>query len=138
MKILKLMQQMTQETAMQFVDGSIISISQFYGLEINDFACETAVLSMWLAEHQMNSQFTRDFGVNIKALPLKSNHNFHCGNACRTDWNKVCPHTADEEVYVMGNPPYLGSKLQSAEQKQEVSMIFKGVNGCKILDYIAN
>lgn len=138
MKLLKLMQLMTQETSMQFVDGSIISISQFYGLEINDFACETAVLSMWLAEHQMNSQFTRDFGVNIKALPLKSNHNFHCGNACRTDWNKVCPHTADEEVYVMGNPPYLGSKLQSAEQKQEVSMIFEGVNGCKILDYIAN
>lgn len=137
MKLLKLMQLMTQETSMQFVDGSIISISQFYGLEINDFACETAVLSMWLAEHQMNSQFTRDFGVNIKALPLKSNNNFHCGNACRTDWNKVCPHTADEEVYVMGNPPYLGSAWQDRLQKEEMSIVFKGIDNYKNLDYIA-
>ena len=135
MKLLKLMQLMTQETSMQFVDGSIISISQFFGLEINDFACETAVLSMWLAEHQMNSQFTRDFGVNIKALPLKSNNNFHCGNACRTDWNKVCPHTADEEVYVMGNPPYLGSRRQDEEQKKDMELVFKKDFGS--LDYIA-
>ena len=138
MKILKLIQRMTQDVQLQFVDGSIISINQFYGLEINDFACETAVLSMWLAEHQMNNLFTRDFGVNIKALPLKQNHNFHCGNACRVDWNKVCPHKADEEVYVMGNPPYLGSKLQSYEQKNEVVSTFHGVNNCRILDYISN
>ena len=76
MKILKLIQRMTQDVQMQFVDGSVISINQFYGLEINDFACETAVLSLWLAEHQMNNLFTRDFGVNIKALPLKQNHNY--------------------------------------------------------------
>ena len=138
MKILKLIQLMTPDVQMQFVDGSIIGISQFYGLEINDFACETAVLSMWLAEHQMNNLFTRDFGVNIRALPLKSNNNFHCGNACRTNWNEVCPHTTDEEVYVMGNPPYLGSKLQSDEQKNEVVSLFRGVDNCKILDYIAN
>lgn len=138
MKILKLIQRMTPDVQMQFVDGSLISINQFYGLEINDFAVETAVLSLWLAEHQMNSMFTRDFGVNIKALPLKQNHNFHCGNACREDWNKVCPHKKDEEVYVMGNPPYLGSKLQSDEQKNEVVSTFRGVNNCRILDYISN
>ena len=138
MKILKLMQLMVQNVLMQFVDGSIIKISQFYGLEINDFACETAVLSLWLAEHQMNNMFTRNFGVDIRALPLKQNHNFHCGNACYEDWNKVCPHKPDEEVYVMGNPPYLGSKLQSDEQKNEIVSIFKNVRNCKILDYIAN
>ena len=135
MKILKLMQQMTPDVQMQFVDGSIIGINQFYGLEINDFACETAVLSLWLAEHQMNSLFTRDFGVNIKALPLKSNTNFHCGNACREDWNKICPHTQDEEVYVMGNPPYLGSRRQDDEQKKDMERVFKKDFGS--LDYIA-
>ena len=138
MKVLKLMQRMTPDIQMQFIDGSIISINQFYGLEINDFACETAILSLWLAEHQMNSLFMKDFGVNIKALPLKSNNNFHCGNACRVDWNRICPHTKDEEVYVMGNPPYLGSKLQSDEQKNEVVSTFRGVDNCRILDYIAN
>lgn len=137
MKILKLIQRMTQDVQMQFVDGSVISINQFYGLEINDFACETAVLSLWLAEHQMNNLFTRDFGVNIKALPLKQNHNFHCGNACRVDWNKVCPHKADEEVYVMGNPPYLGARLQDNNQKEEVELVFNNQRGCDNLDYIA-
>ena len=138
MKILKLRQLMTRHLEIQFIDGSVIGINQFYGIEINDFACETAILSLWLAEHQMNSLFMKDFGVNINALPLKSNHNFHCGNACREDWNRICPHTKDEEVYVMGNPPYLGSKLQSEEQKEEVVSIFRDVKGCKILDYIAN
>ncbi len=137
MKILKLIQRMTPDVQMQFVDGSIISINQFYGLEINDFAVETAVLSLWLAEHQMNSMFTRDFGVNIKALPLKQNHNFHCGNACRVDWNKVCPHKKDEEVYVMGNPPYLGARLQDDNQKIEVELVFNNEKGCDNLDYIA-
>lgn len=138
MRILKLRQLMETDRDLQFIDGSVISIAQFYGLEINDFACETAVLSLWLAEHQMNSLFTRDFGVNIKALPLKQNHNFHCGNACRVDWNTVCPHKEDEEVYVMGNPPYLGSKLQSEEQKKEVVHTFHGIENCRILDYISN
>lgn len=137
MKILKLIQSMTPDVQMQFVDGSIIDISQFYGLEINDFACETAVLSMWLAEHQMNNQFTKDFGVNIKALPLKQNNNFHCGNACHEDWNKICPHTPDEEVYVMGNPPYLGARLQDDNQKEEVELVFNNEKGCDNLDYIA-
>ena len=137
MKILKLIQKMTPDVQMQFVDGSIISINQFYGLEINDFACETAVLSLWLAEHQMNSIFMKDFDVNIKALPLKSNHNFYCGNACREDWNKVCPHTADEEVYVMGNPPYLGSSLQEENHKADMEVVFKGRDKWKALDYIS-
>lgn len=136
MKILKLIQKMTPDVQMQFVDGSIISINQFYGLEINDFACETAVLSLWLAEHQMNSLFMKDFGVNIKALPLKSNNNFHCGNACREDWNKICPHAKDEEVYVMGNPPYLGSRRQDENQKKDLELIFKQNFGS--LDYIAS
>lgn len=138
MKILKLIQRMTQDVQMQFVDGSVISINQFYGLEINDFACETAVLSLWLAEHQMNNLFTRDFGVNIKALPLKQNHNFHCGNACRVDWDKVCPHKADEEVYVMGNPPYLGSSMQNDEQKADLAHVCGKFDNYKNLDYIAS
>lgn len=138
MKILKLIQKMTPNVQMQFVDGSIISINQFYGLEINDFACETAVLSLWLAEHQMNSLFMKDFGVNIKALPLKSNNNFHCGNACREDWNKICPHTPDEEVFVMGNPPYLGSSMQDEHQKADLAHVCGRFENYKNLDYIAN
>ena len=86
---------------------SNVSLQQFYGIEIDDFACDTATLSLWLAEHQMNNRFAEAFGIRPNALPLRPSGHIVCGNACRLDWDTVCPHTADEEVYVMGNPPYL-------------------------------
>lgn len=116
---------------------SNISLQQFYGIEIDDFACDTATLSLWLAEHQMNNKFEEAFGIRPNALPLRPSGHIVCGNACRLDWNTVCPHTAEDEVYVMGNPPYLGSKLQSKEQKEEIALVFKHVKNSKILDYIA-
>lgn len=116
---------------------SNISLQQFYGIEIDDFACDTATLSLWLAEHQMNNKFYSAFNVHVDALPLRPSGHIVCQNACRVDWNTVCPHISDEEVYVMGNPPYLGSKLQSKEQKEEITLVFGKVKNCKILDYIA-
>lgn len=125
------------ELGMSELPFSQISLQQFYGIEIDDFACDTATLSLWLAEHQMNNKFHDALGVQTEPLPLRQSGHIVCGNACRIDWNTVCPHTADEEVYVMGNPPYLGSKLQSKEQKEEVADVFKNIKNCKILDYIA-
>lgn len=117
---------------------SVISISQFYGIELDDFACETAVLSLWLAEHQMNARFTNEFGVVINALPLKTNSNIHHGNACRVDWSEVCPHTEEEEVFIMGNPPYLGARLQEGSHKEDMEHVFKNIiKGFNNLDYIA-
>ncbi len=123
--------------ALQFVDGSVISIEQFYGIELLDFPHEVAMLSLWLAEHQMNKKMREDFGVNTNALPLRDIHNIRCGNACRLDWNEVCPHTKDEEVFVFGNPPYLGSAWQDKGQKEDMAFVFKGFTNYKNLDYIA-
>ncbi len=123
--------------ALQFVDGSVISIEQFYGIELLDFPHEVAMLSLWLAEHQMNKKMREDFGVNTNALPLRDIHNIRCGNACRIDWNEVCPHTKEEEVFVFGNPPYLGARLQSDEQKDDMNHIFEAIKGYNNLDYIA-
>ena len=115
-----------------------IQLNQFYGIEIDDFAHEVAMLSLWLAEHQMNCMFTREFtNVQIPALPLRTNGNIVQGNACRVDWNEVCSHTEEEEVFVFGNPPYLGSKLQSVEQKKDINHVFGKIKNSKILDYIA-
>ncbi|MGL5563211.1 MAG: DNA methyltransferase, partial [Tannerellaceae bacterium] len=136
MRLLKIIQKATKSFMLDSI-LSMINISQFYGIELDDFACETAVLSLWLAEHQMNREFTQEFGVTINALPLKTNSNIHHGNACRIDWNSVCPHTPEEEVYIMGNPPYLGSKLQNAEQKEDIATVFGKLKNSKILDYIA-
>lgn len=124
-----------RESMLQFIDGSCISISQFYGIELLDFPHEIAMLSLWLAEHQMNKKLHEGFGVNTQALPLQNITQIRCGNACRLDWNVVCPHTKDEEVFVFGNPPYLGSRRQDDSQKKDMELLFHENYG--ELDYIA-
>ena len=116
---------------------SNISLTQFYGIEIDEYACDTAKLSLWLAEHQVNNLFYKELGSKVDALPLGKSGNIVCGNACRLDWNTVCPHTADEEVYVMGNPPYLGYTQQDEEQKTDICNAWTKYNGAKNLDYIS-
>ena len=135
MDILALQRKCTPEGEILFVDNSVISLSQFYGIELLDFPHEVAMLSLWLAEHQMNTKLNEDFGVNTKALPLKNITQIVCGNACRIDWNEVCPHTPEEEVFIFGNPPYLGSRRQDASQKKDMELVFKKDFG--ELDYIA-
>lgn len=115
-----------------------ISLTQFYGIEIDEFACDTATLSLWLAEHQMNNRFYEVFGTRPNALPLRQGGHIVCGNACRLDWNTVCPHTAEEEVYIMGNPPYLGSKLQEDSHKSDMAVALSELKEKKSLDYIAS
>lgn len=133
MDILRLMRQIIPE--FDFFDSSVIQLKQFYGIELLDFPHEVAMLSMWLAEHQMNRKLHDDFGVNTQALPLHNITQIVCGNACRMDWKEVCPHTADEEVFVFGNPPYLGSRNQDKEQKYDMKAVFRKDFGS--LDYIA-
>lgn len=118
MDILSLQRKCTPEGEILFVDNSVIRLNQFYGIELLDFPHEVAMLSLWLAEHQMNTKLNENFGVNTKALPLKNITQIVCGNACRIDWNEVCPHTPEEEVFVFGNPPYLGSSMQDKGQKK--------------------
>ena len=138
MDILALQRKCTPEGEILFVDNSVISLSQFYGIELLDFPHEVAMLSLWLAEHQMNTKLNENFGVNTKALPLKNITQIVCGNACRIDWNTVCPHTPEEEVFIFGNPPYLGSRNQDKEQKEDMDIVFpKSYNGYRKLDYIA-
>jgi len=137
MDILALQRKCTPEGEILFVDNSVISLSQFYGIELLDFPHEVAMLSLWLAEHQMNTKLNENFGVNTKALPLKNITQIVCGNACRIDWNEVCPHTPDEEVYIFGNPPYLGTKWQNVEQKEDVDIVMPLNPIRRTLDYIS-
>ena len=114
-----------------------ITLTQFYGIELDEYACDTATLSLWLAEHQMNVKFKEELYVFPETLPLKPSGHIVCGNACRLDWNTVCPHTPEDEVYIMGNPPYLGNVLQNISQKEDAQIGLSGVKDWKGLDYIA-
>lgn len=92
---------------------SVIHLGNFNGIELDDFAHEVARLSLWIAEHQMNKELEEAIpGTIAELLPLKDAGNIVCANSLRIDWNDVLPHTENDEIYIMGNPPYLGAKLQ--------------------------
>lgn len=145
---------------------SQIKLENFYGIEIDDFAHELAVLSLYIAAHQMNIEFEKRFGKRISIIPLQDNPKIVCANAARIDWQEICPNlphklkntTAQstifnfseptqetplakteewEEIYLIGNPPYKGSKKQSKEQKSDLKSYFKNEKYSKNLDYIA-
>jgi type I restriction-modification system DNA methylase subunit len=151
---------------------SRIKLDNFYGIEIDDFAHEIAILSLYLAKHQMNIEFEEHFGKEIILIPLKDNAKIVQGNSMRIDWNSVCPniqHSLDKqkpdqqylieleqeneqealisdedlkqkywnEIYLIGNPPYLGSSLQDADQKRDMTHVFSGFRNYKNLDLIA-
>ncbi|MFA5688324.1 MAG: DNA methyltransferase [Kiritimatiellales bacterium] len=116
---------------------SRITVDQFYGIEISDFACETAMLSLWLAEHQMNLEYQKRFKQSLTSLPLKEGAHIVCGNACRIDWETVCSKNKDDEIYILGNPPYLGARQQSKDQKVDMASVFGKMQGVNSLDYIA-
>jgi len=116
---------------------SEISLNQFYGIELDDFAHEIAILALWLTKHQMNVEFFKEFGRTNPTLPLTDAGNIVQGNACRLDWEEICPKNENDEIYILGNPPYIGSSMQSKEQKIELSNVFKNFKNFKNLDYIA-
>jgi type I restriction-modification system DNA methylase subunit len=124
-------------TKLNYHGFSKISLSQFYGIELDDFAHEIAMLSLWLAEHQMNQSFLQIFKTVKPALPLTSTGNIVQGNACRLDWETVCPKDHDDEIYILGNPPYVGARFQSARQKEDISNVLKELEGKNSLDYIS-
>lgn len=117
-----------------------IRLSQFFGIEIDDFAHEIAILSLWLAEHQMNTAFKAKFGYADAALPLRDSGHIVCGNSLRLDWEEVCSSKGINdhlfEVYICGNPPYLGTRNQTKKHKQDVDFIFGDYKLKGKLDYI--
>lgn len=116
---------------------SKINIENFYGLELDDFAVEVAILSLWIAKHQMNAEFKEKFNLSIPLIPLKETGQIQAGNATRVNWNAVCPNGGTEEIYLIGNPPYAGARKQTAEQKADYSQVFEKRRYSKNLDYIA-
>lgn len=117
--------------------GSLINVEHFYGIEIDDFAVEVAILSLWIAKHQMNVEFREKFGIDLPLIPLKETGQIRQGNATRLDWRGVCPNGGSEEIYLIGNPPYLGSSLQNTAQKADMLAALGANSYAKNLDYVA-
>lgn len=138
-KILLTLIDLEEKRGVQSFHFSAISLDQFYGIEIKDFAHEIAMLSLWLAEHQMNGIFMAQLeeqGRLKPFLPLREAGHIIAGNAAQLDWTEVCPRTStSDEIYLIGNPPYSGSRKQGKEQKADMERVFH--TDYKSMDYIA-
>lgn len=108
-----------------------VSIQQFYGIEIADFAVSVAMTALWIAEHKMFNETEKILVMNMDFLPLKTFTHIHEGDALKADWNEVVP--AEKLSYIMGNPPFLGFTYTSDAQRAEMQQLFPGV---KNLDYV--
>ena len=118
-----------------FGDIINVSIGQFYGIEINDFAVTVAKTALWIAESQMMKETEDILQTDLNFLPLKSYANIVEGNALRIEWESVVPK--DKLNYIMGNPPFVGARLMGQEQKDDVNTIFYGWKNAGNLDYVA-
>lgn len=111
-----------------------VSIQQFYGIEINDFAVTVAKTALWIAESQMLKETEDIISHTIDFLPLKSYVNIVEANALRMDWETVVPK--NQLNYIMGNPPFAGARLMDKKQKADISLIFKNTKNAGNLDYV--
>ena len=117
------------------VSGLIqLDVDQFFGIEIEEFPAQIAQVALWLMDHQMNMQVSEEFGQYFARIPLRTSSTIVCGNALRIDWNTIVP--ADQLSYIMGNPPFVGKKEQSEQQKQDIGYIAGEIVGKGLLDFV--
>lgn len=112
-----------------------INVDQFYGIEIEEFPAQIAQVALWLMDHQMNLRVSVEFGLYFARIPLRTTPHILHGNALQVDWNEVLP--AERCSFVLGNPPFIGSAWQSAEQKADVAPLFNALKGGGVLDFVA-
>jgi hypothetical protein len=112
-----------------------INVDQFYGIEIEEFPAQIAQVALWLTDHQMNQKVAEEFGLYFARIPLVTTPHIHCANALATDWNDVLP--AERCSYVLGNPPFVGSKLLSDEQRRDMTRVVGDIPNSGTLDFVA-
>ncbi len=112
-----------------------LDVDQFYGIEYDEFASKIAEVAMWLIDHQMNMRVSEEFGQYFARLPLKKAAKIVHANSLQINWEDVVSKT--ELSYIIGNPPFLGKKEQNTQQKSDMKLVFNGVNGAGVLDYVS-
>lgn len=112
-----------------------VSINQFYGIEINDFAVSVAQVALWISEAKMLAKTEEIVGHTIDFLPLRSYTNIHEGNALRMEWNDIVP--SSEVNYIMGNPPFVGAMWMKGKKREDVELVFPECPKVGEIDYVA-
>ncbi len=143
-EIIKIELKETIKSQQAITDISIyvqIDVDKFYGIEYEEFPAQIAQVAMWLIDHQMNQLVSQTFGEYYVRLPLRKSATIKNDNALQTDWQSLIePMPWEKEQpryhYILGNPPFIGKHLQNASQKNDMEIVFRGVNGAGVLDYV--
>src|SRR5690606_34872834 len=126
----------TQQSVLAHVtDHVLVDVDQFYGIEIEEFPAQIAQVAMWLMDHQMNLLVAEEFGENVTRLPLKKSATIVHGNALRIDWNDVV--SAGGLDYILGNPPFIGATLMTADQRTALLPIARATNGWGLCAFVS-
>lgn len=113
----------------------LLNVDQFYGIEIEEFPSQIAQVALWLIDHQMNLLISQEFGQYFARIPLQSSSTILHGNALRTDWDSLVHDRSFS--YVMGNPPFIGAKFLSADQRADANRVLGGIKNSGLLDFVA-
>ena len=113
---------------------SRVDVDQMHGIEFEEFPSLIAEVALWLVDHQMNQMVSEAFGQSYQRIPLRKNPKIRCGNALQLDWNEVLPKT--DCTYIIGNPPFVGSRYQNESQRADMDVVAKDVDNGGLLDYV--
>jgi hypothetical protein len=114
---------------------SRLDVDQMYGIEISEWPVRIAEVALWLLDHQMNQTLSEAFGQYYVRLPLRAAPHIVCGNALRLDWKEVIPH--GKCSYILGNPPFVGAKFQTDDQRADMNAVAGDVDNVGLLDYVS-
>lgn len=134
-RILRRFEKLEKQLVLNINDLVLLDVDQFYGIEIEEFPSQIAQVALWLMDHQMNLRVSVEFGLYFSRIPLNTSATIVCGNALRIDWNDVIP--AEQLNYIMGNPPFIGSKYMSDLQRQNAALVFSGIKNFGLLDFVS-
>lgn len=112
-----------------------VNVDQFHGIEVEEFPAQIAQVALWLVDHQMNQLISAEFGHYYARLPLVTSPHIVHGNALQLDWENVVPK--ERLSYLFGNPPFVGKQYQTDDQKADLAVVFAGIEGAGVLDYVA-
>lgn len=142
--ILKQLHHLSGEAARQLVMDvralSKIDVDAMYGIELEEFPARIAEVALWLTDHQMNMQLSREFGQTFVRLPLQKSAHIHHGNALRLDWETIIPKLDGSEqvtLYILGNPPFVGKHLRTAAQNADMELACASLPEHGMLDYVS-
>lgn len=135
LEVLKMLYDTGGQLRMDIRDYFKVNVEQFYGIEIEEFPCQIAKVGLWLTDHQMNTLFSEHFGLYYARLPLQESATIIYGNALEIDWHNIVPK--NRLNYILGNPPFVGKKEQTVQQKSELRNVFNNLRNVSTLDYVA-